>query len=337
MRNIILGYKLGVTNFSYPLHLVVDNFFLGRCLVSCCHLDEPPKKHPPILWGSSVKSKGEFIQVILKMVFANWTLQRSENPSFKETDSSMAQGKWGVLRQIAFFAEWGCLFDGFLLMGNMRIACYLNSVVTWPSVTVNCRSGLNQCLDFLGKRFAWHIWDAFEPNAAKDCPACLLRKFSLCGHQNNWFSVRSSTAFPLADSAHVASSTSTSPESLSWSLRTIARRNLWRHSQAVGYDNSSDLWTLRALYPFFWRQMCHIILNQVRSGVWVPWKIVPERTEWTLRHLGHFSLYRSDIQASAFAWQKWQTNPSGQRIRNRYFTQSSSVTNCTWNSFDVLG
>lgn len=44
-----LGYKLGVTNFSYPLHLVVDNFFLGRCLVSCCHLDEPPKKHPPIL------------------------------------------------------------------------------------------------------------------------------------------------------------------------------------------------------------------------------------------------------------------------------------------------
>jgi hypothetical protein len=58
---IFLGYKVGVTNFSYPLHLAIDNFFPGRCSMRCRHLDVPPKKHSPVLWGSSVKSKGEFI------------------------------------------------------------------------------------------------------------------------------------------------------------------------------------------------------------------------------------------------------------------------------------
>ena len=81
-------------------------------------------------------------------------------------------------------------------------------------------------------------------------------------------------------SAQISSSTSTLPVSKSRPGRTMARRNLCSHVQAVSYFLSpSTRCRPNALAPFFCVVNHHMARNQTGSGVRVSWKIVPAVTD----------------------------------------------------------
>jgi hypothetical protein len=83
-------------------------------------------------------------------------------------------------------------------------------------------------------------------------------------------------------------SSSTTPLSSSRSGRTIARRNLCSHAQAVSYEpNPSASFRPCAETPFFCEVTNQTAANHVESGVCERCKMVPAVTEVFLAHAAH--------------------------------------------------
>lgn len=74
--------------------------------------------------------------------------------------------------------------------------------------------------------------------------------------------------------------------------RFMASRSRWSRYQAVSGVRPCIRSISRALIPFLAEHICTMTISQTSMGTFVPWKIVPVRTENCLRHLAHFQTRR---------------------------------------------
>lgn len=107
-------------------------------------------------------------------------------------------------------------------------------------------------------------------------------------------------AFPPTDTPPMnVSSTSTLPDSLGRSLRTIATRKRCSIAHAVLYDTPSVRSSVRADIPFFAVTTSKAAENQVVNGVLVCSKIVPARSDRFARQWRQMSRLELDHQGSS--------------------------------------
>src|SRR5699024_4178690 len=129
----------------------------------------------------------------------------------------------------------------------------------------------------------------------------------------------------------------TTPPSRSRSGRTIARRSLCSHAQAVSYEsNPNTRCNPSAETPFFCEVTSHTAANHVDSGVRVRWKIVPAVTDVCRPHAAHMNRTLAVRQPRVHA-HTGHTNPSGQRSRSRYVKHDAPSGNHASKSWNVRG
>jgi hypothetical protein len=128
-------------------------------------------------------------------------------------------------------------------------------------------------------------------------------------------------------------SSSTTPLSSSRSGRTIARRNLCSHAQAVSYEpNPSASFRPCAETPFFCEVTNQTAANHVESGVCERCKMVPAVTEVFLAHAAHIHK-PLPVRQPPPEPHSGQVKPPGQRRFPRYSRQAVSSGNQALNSW----